>query len=136
MAEDFEGLERLSMNAYAMKSGVVFLADDYGCGVDISFGVNPKVVIVCGMTPPSNYQFKQFAGRAQRGSMFPICTVFSTTGKNSAPTIKERIMAEDQQPLKGMEQCITLYKTHEDKILKLWKKNKKEHKSQPTIKLC
>ena len=112
VAEDFEALERLSLNAYGMKTGVVFLADEYGCGVDITFNVNPKVVIVCGMTPPSNYQFKQFAGRAQRGSVFPVCTVFTASGKHSAPGIKEKIMAPDQKPLKGMETCISLYRTH------------------------
>ena len=76
------------------------MGDEYGIGVDISFGTNPKVVIVCERVPPSNYQFKQYAGRAQRGADYPICTVFSITGKFSANTVRDKIMADDQLPLK------------------------------------
>ena len=40
-------MQALQRNAYGMKDPVVFLANVFGCGVDLSFGKNPKVVILC-----------------------------------------------------------------------------------------
>ena len=110
------------------------MADEYGCGVDFSFKTNPRVVILCGETPISNYQFKQFAGRAQRKDEFPICTVMTTTGEGSADSIRGRIMGVDQQPLKEWEQCMSLFETNKSQLAKVWKVKKKEN--LPKIKLC
>ena len=109
-------MRKIQRTAQKMKTNVVFLADEFGCGVDISFGVNPKVAILCEEEAPSRYQFLQYAGRAQRGDLYPICTVFSTTGMDSADAVKGEIMAEDKAPLKEMEQCLDLYQQHEAKI--------------------
>ena len=66
-ATTVDEVTKLQNNAQGMTKEAVFLADEYGCGLDISFKINPKVVILCGNVPPSQYQFRQFAGRAQRG---------------------------------------------------------------------
>ena len=119
-----------------MRETIVFLADEFGCGVDISFGINPKVVILCEEKPPSRYQFMQFAGRAQRGDVWPVCTVFSSTGRDSALALQSEIMRPDKAPLEEMEQCINLYEDKKVEITKWWKKAIKTNAPTPQVRFC
>ena len=131
-----EELERIQRGAQNMTETIVFLADEFGCGVDISFRVNPKVVILCEGKPPSRYQFMQYAGRAQRGDVWPVCTVFSTTGMDSALNLQSEIMREDKAPLKEMEQCIELYEDKKVEITTWWKKAIKQKTATPKVRFC
>ena len=95
-----EKLDAIQLIAKSIKNDAVFLATRYGCGIDINFRKFPKVSIMCDKVFPKKHEFLQMAGRAQRGSNFPVCTVFSATGAGSEINGSKRIMTDDKEPMK------------------------------------
>ena len=103
----------------------------YGCGIDLNFSVNCKVVIIVEDELPKQHEFLQKAGRAQRGKYFPVCTVFSTTGEGSEIGAASRIMKDYKTPMYQAQQCFDFYKDRHLTISKRFLQIKRQTGNQP-----
>ena len=96
---DRKKLTAIQLIAKNIRNDVVLMHKNYGCGIDLNFSVNCKVVIIVEDELPKQHEFLQKAGRAQRGKYFPVCTVFSTTGEGSEIGAASRIMKDYKTPM-------------------------------------
>ena len=80
--------------------GVVLLVPDMGYGTDIRFKSHPRCVVFS-KDPISNYDFLQFAGRAQRANVRTECTLFTLGDPGQGRQRAEQFKVVDQQPFGG-----------------------------------
>ena len=79
-------------------------------------------------TIPTNYDAMQMSGRSKRDIYCPTLRVYTTTGAGSDLKLQAEIMTPAILPFKGGLKCLELIKENRHKILKAWKKQKKEGK--------
>ena len=110
--------------------GLIFMANRFKIGIDIRCGVNTKTIIVCdGVdTIPTHYDAMQMSGRSKRDIYCPTLRVYTTTGADSELKVQAEIMTEPLLPFKGGLKCLELIKENRHKIVKAWKKQKREGK--------
>ena len=81
------------------------MADEHALGIDLRFAVQSSTVIVVPKNEklPSRYMYLQMAGRSQRDTDYPLCTLFSANGKGTGISVKTHLDTVDQNPLKDWD---------------------------------
>ena len=83
MIKDQESLKLLQFKQKNITNDIMCMDMKYGCGVDLRFRNHGKVAIMLETEIISKYSFEQMSGRVHRDKYFPLCTVFTTTGKDT-----------------------------------------------------
>ena len=98
-------LDEIQRGGAGIKTDVCLMTDEHALGIDVRFAVQPSTVIVVprGEELPSRYMFLQMAGRSQRDTDYPTCTIFSANGKNTEAFVKNHVKTELAAPLRDVE---------------------------------
>ena len=118
LVTDQKSLKLLQFKQRNVTNDVMCMDMKYGCGVDLRFQSNGKVAIMLETEIISRYGFEQMAGRVHRDKYFPICNVFTTTGKATETGVEKDIMARDDNELKDGVSTLRLVRQHKQAIIK------------------
>ena len=83
-------LEEIQRGGQSIKTDICLMHNEHALGIDVRFHVQSSTVIVVSRSEklPSRYMFLQMAGRSQRDTDYPTCTVFSANGKGTEGFVK------------------------------------------------
>ena len=81
------------------------MADEHALGIDLRFARQSSTVIVVPRNKdlPTRYMFLQMAGRSQRDTDYPTCTVFTGKGKGQETFVTSYLDTVENNPLGDWE---------------------------------
>ena len=77
------------------------MADEHALGIDVRFAIQSSTVIVVPRNKdlPTRYMFLQMAGRSQRDTDYPTCTIFTANGKGQETFVTSQLDTVEDNPL-------------------------------------
>ena len=99
-AETAEEVAALKERARSLSRCVILISKMWAHGLDFRFAIQPGCFIYGGAELPSNYEFQQMAGRAQRSNQRSVTTLFMQKNNGAELTLSAKLMKEDTNPFK------------------------------------
>ena len=138
LIDSLHELDKIQGGGVGIKTDICLMADEHALGIDVRFAVQPSTVIVVPQNEklPSRYMFLQMAGRSQRDTDYPTCTIFSANGKNTEATVKRNVTTILQKPLGDVDMTWDVVNGERKTEIAKAVAKKQSRESEVQLRLC